>query len=119
MSELFARAFDFNRDRSSRIQTNMIFREAWGLAKRIAQAFLNRNVTVPMIATQVIASALNIAVNLYGEEILVAMVKEPEAAHHDLQIINEVLMEMHRWYRENIPMNQLQPVAIGGRAHPP
>ena len=93
--------------------------ETWGLAKRIAQAFLNRKVTVPMIATQVIASALNIAVNLYGEEILVAMVTEPEAAHHDLQIINEVLMEMHRWYREHIPTNQLQPVAIGGRAQPP
>lgn len=93
--------------------------ETWSLAKRLALAFLDHNVTVPLFEMPVIASALNIAVNLYGEEILVAMVLEPDAAHHDLRIINEVLIEMHRWHRAHIPEQQLQPVASTGRAQPP
>ena len=93
--------------------------ETWALAKRIAKAFLDLNVTAPLFETPVIASPLNIAVNLYGEEILVAMLMEPEAAHHDLQIISEVLTELHQWYRANIPMQQLQPVCSCGRCQPP
>ena len=93
--------------------------DTWALAKRIALAFLEWNVAAPVLETPVIASPLNIAVNLYGEEILVAMLMEPEAAHHDLQIINEVLMELHRWYRTHIPAQQLQPVVACGRCQPP
>lgn len=93
--------------------------ETWALAKRIAQAFLDLKVTAPVFETPVIASPLNIAVNLYGEEILVAMLMEPEAAHHDLQIINEVLIELHQWYRAHIPAAQLQPVVACGRCQPP
>ena len=93
--------------------------ETWALAKRIANAFLDLKVTAPLFETPVIASPLNIAVNLYGEEILVAMLMEPEAAHHDLQIINEVLIELHQWYRAHIPAQQLQPVCSCGRCQPP
>ena len=93
--------------------------ETWALAKRIANAFLDLKVTAPLFETPVIASPLNIAVNLYGEEILVAMLMEPEAAHHDLQIINEVLIELHQWYRAHIPARQLQPVCSCGRCQPP
>ena len=93
--------------------------ETWALAKRIANAFLDLKITAPLFETPVIASPLNIAVNLYGEEILVAMLMEPEAAHHDLQIINEVLTELHRWYRAHIPAQQLQPVCSCGRCQPP
>ena len=39
-----------------------------------------------------IASVLNIAVNLYGQQILLAMLEDPEAAHHDLRIISDVLV---------------------------
>lgn len=93
--------------------------ETWALAKRIARAFLDLKVTAPLFETPVIASPLNIAVNLYGEEILVAMLMEPEAAHHDLQIINEVLIELHQWYRSHIPAAQLQTVVACGRCQPP
>lgn len=93
--------------------------ETWALAKRIAYAFLDLKVTAPLFETPVIASPLNIAVNLYGEEILVAMLMEPEAARHDLQIINEVLIELHQWYRAHIPAVQLQPVVACGRCQPP
>ena len=93
--------------------------ETWTLAKRIALAFLDWNTTAPLFETPVIASPLNIAVNLYGEEILVAMLMEPEAARHDLQIINEVLIELHQWYRAHIPAQQLQPVCACGRCQPP
>ena len=93
--------------------------ETWALAKRIALAFLDLKVTAPLFEMPVIASPLNIAVNLYGEEILVAMLMEPEAARHDLQIINEVLTELHQWYRSHIPAQQLQPVVACGRTQPP
>ena len=93
--------------------------ETWALAKRIALAFLDLNIKAPLFETPVIASPLNIAVNLYGEEILVAMLMEPEAAHHDLQIISQVLTELHRWYQDHIPAQQLQPVVACGRCQPP
>lgn len=93
--------------------------EVWCLAKRIAGAFLDLDVSVPLFGLPTIASSLNIAVNLYGEEILVAMLADPEAAEHDLRIINEVLMEIHQWYLEHIPMNQLQPVISWERTQPP
>ena len=93
--------------------------ETWALAKRIACAFLDAKVTAPLFEMPVIASPLNIAVNLYGEEILVAMLMDPEAAHHDLKIINEVLTELHQWYRAHIPQQQLQPVVACGRCQPP
>ena len=93
--------------------------ETWALAKRIAYAFLDAKVAAPLFETPVIASPLNIAVNLYGEEILVAMLTDPEAAHHDLKIINEVLTELHQWYRAHIPAQQLQPVVACGRCQPP
>lgn len=93
--------------------------ETWNLARRIAKAFLDSGVTVPLFGLPTIASTLNIAVNLYGEEILVAMLMEPEAAEHDLRIINEVLMELHEWYLQHIPLNQLQPVISWERTQPP
>lgn len=93
--------------------------ETWRMAREYALAFLNSGTEVPLLGLPTIASALNIAINLYGEEILVAMLAEPEAAKHDLEIINEVLMEIHRWYLENIPHDRMQPVISWGRTQPP
>lgn len=88
------------------------------MSRRYAQAFLDANVSVPILGLPTIASALNIAINLYGEEILVAMLEEPEAAHHDLQIINEVLIELHQWYLDRFPLEQIQPVISWDRTQP-
>ncbi len=92
--------------------------ETWLLARRMAEAFLRWDVSGVIFKPQVIASLLNIAVNLYGAEILIAMIEEPENAAHDLRVITDTLMELHRWYREHIPAQQLQMIC-GGRTQPP
>jgi len=92
--------------------------ETWLLAKRHAQAFLDADVRFPIFSTPIIASVLNIAINLYGEEILVAMLADPEAAEHDFRVIHEVLMKLHTWYREHIPDGQLQMTLASNRTQP-
>jgi len=92
--------------------------ETWPLARRFAEAFLASGVTVPLFGLPTIASALNIAVNLYGEEFLAALLERPDAARRDLKAINELLCELHRWYLAHIPPEQLQPVAATGRCQP-
>ena len=90
----------------------------WAVARRHAEAFLAAEVTVPLFGLPTIASALNIAVNLYGERLLAALLEEPEAARHDLRVINDLLCELHGWYLATIPMEQLQPVVAAGRCQP-
>jgi len=93
--------------------------EAWQIAKRAAEAFVRQEVSLPLFGLPTIASALNIAVNLYGDEILAAMLAEPENARHDLKIINDTLCELHDWYRSILPSAQLQPVIAYERTQPP
>ena len=92
--------------------------ETWLLARRYATAFFKADTKVPLFGLPTIASALNIAINLYGQEILAAMLEEPEAARHDLEIINNVLITMHRWYLDNFPIDRIQPVVSWGRTQP-
>ncbi|MHC4503007.1 MAG: uroporphyrinogen decarboxylase/cobalamine-independent methonine synthase family protein [Planctomycetota bacterium] len=93
--------------------------ETWALARRGAGAFLDAGVTVPLFAMPTIASALNIAMNLHGEKLLVAMMEDRPGAHRDLRTINGLLCELHRWYLGRIPRAQLQAVAAAGRTQPP
>lgn len=93
--------------------------DTWALARRGAEAFLDLGVKVPLFGLPTIASALNVALNLYGQEILLAMYERPEAARRDLKLINDVLCFMHRWFLEHLPMQQLQPVVAGFRTQPP
>ena len=93
--------------------------ETWNLAMRAAKAFVQADVKLPLFGLPTLSSALNIMLNLYGGEALVAMMEEPEAALHDLTVINDLIRTLHRWYRENIPMQQLQPVISWGRTQPP
>ena len=92
--------------------------ETWQLAVRIAEAYLSFDVKGVFFVPPVIASPLNVAVNLYGAEFLIAMLEEPEAARHDLRIITDIQIEMHRWYREHIPADRLQMIC-GCRIQPP
>lgn len=92
--------------------------ETWNLARRAAKAFLDADVKVPLFGTPTLSSALNIMINLYGEEALVAMLEDEEAAEHDLKVINDLIRTLHRWYRENIPAAQLQPVISWERTQP-
>jgi len=90
----------------------------WDFTRRLAEAFLAANTTVPQYGLPTLSSTLNIGMNLYGQELLVAMLVDPEAAHHDLHIITDVIAGMHRWYREHIPAERLQMVVPTGRSQP-
>lgn len=90
----------------------------WRLARRMAGSFVESGVTLPLFGLPTIGSALNIAINLYGQEFLVSMIEAPVAAQHDLQVINQTLCALHRWYRERIPAEQLQPVIGAYRTQP-
>ena len=80
----------------------------WQAVRRFARAFLERDVANVTLGLPTIASVLNIAVNLYGQDILLALATDPEAARHDLQIISDVLCELHRWFMAHIPPERYQ-----------
>jgi hypothetical protein len=90
----------------------------WRDACDCALAFVELNVPAVIFGLPTIASVLNIAVNLYGQGILIAMIEQPDAARHDLKVINDLLCQMHRWYRAHIPPEQLQGIVPDGRCQP-
>jgi len=92
--------------------------EAWQLTRRVTEAFVNADVKLPVYGLPTIASVLNVAVNMYDERILTAMLCEPDAAAHDLKVINDTLIELHRRIGAMIPAEQLQPVVPAGRVQP-
>ncbi len=93
--------------------------EVWSLTKRALSAFLEADVALPLFGLPTIASALNIAINLYGAEILVAMLEDPEEASKDLATINDLLCELHTYFLNTVPLQQLQPVIPRMRTQPP
>ena len=93
--------------------------EAWQLTRRMTEAFAGAGVKLPVYGLPTIASVLNVAVNMYGERILRAMLCEPAAAARDLKTINDTLIELHRRLIAMLPADQLQPVLPDGRIQPP
>ena len=91
----------------------------WHLAQRATHEFLRQDVKLPLFGLPAIASALNIAVNLYGQEILLEILTEPDNALKDLRTINSLICNLHRWYRSVVPLEQLQPVISWNRTQPP
>jgi len=91
----------------------------WQLARRIATAFLEAGVPVPLFGLPTISSALNVGINLYGQGLLVAMYSDPRAVRRDLATINDLLCEIHAWYLQHLPASQLQPVVAAFRTQPP
>jgi hypothetical protein len=57
-------------------------------------------------------------VNLYGQELLLALRTDPEAARRDLGVINDVLVSIHRWYLSVLNPAQLQPIVADFRTQP-
>ena len=104
---------------SGPLSDSTVLDETWALAKRTAKAFVEADVKLPLFSTSILSSALNIFINLYGQDGLIAMMEEPEAAEHDLKMINDLIRTLHKWYREHIPAQQLQPVCSSGRTQPP
>ncbi|MBM3237768.1 hypothetical protein FJZ31_15880 [Candidatus Poribacteria bacterium] len=68
--------------------------DSWQAVTSVTQAFLERNVPAVLFALPTIARVLNRAVNLYGQKLLEAMLLKPEAARHDLRIINDLLCDL-------------------------
>lgn len=89
------------------------------LAKRLSAAFVNAGVSVPLFAPPVLSSPLNIALNLFGQDLLAAMLDEPGQARHDLRAIADTIQRLHAWFQEHIPFAQLQMVETCGRIQPP
>ena len=93
--------------------------ETFNLSIRAAKRFAEVGGDFVLFGLPTIASALNIAVNLYGQEILMAMLIDPENARKDLETINRVLVKIHKKFREILPVKQLQPVVSWARTQPP
>ena len=93
--------------------------ETFQLSLRAARRFAEVGGELTLFGLPTIASALNIAINLYGQEILIAMLEEPEAARADLETINRTLIRIHRAFMEILPPRQLQPVISWARTQPP
>lgn len=91
----------------------------WNATRRAIDAFLEADVKLPLFGLPTIASVLNVVVNLYSQDILMAMLLEPENAAADLRTINNLLCEMHEYCRCTIPEQQLQPVISHMRTQPP
>lgn len=91
---------------------------SWEKVQKVALLFREYNPQNVRLILPTLSSALNIAVNLYGEEILVAMLTDPAAAHHDLRIINDLIIKLHTWFIDNIPLDRFQPIAMTGRFQP-
>ncbi len=91
----------------------------WEKAKRAARCFVDSGISNVFLNTPCLSSPLNIAINLYGQEFLLALYEEPGAAHHDLRIITDLMLMLHRWYLEHVPVASLQAVAAATRFRPP
>jgi hypothetical protein len=92
---------------------------AWQVMQDFAKAFLARDVPSVVFGLPTIASVLNVAVNLYGDRILLAMHTDPDAVRHDLRVISNLLCTIHRWYLAHIPPEQMQCILPNGRCQPP
>lgn len=90
----------------------------WVQLECFTRRFLELELGAVTLALPTIASPLNVAVNLYGQEIILAMLLDPAAARHDLRVITDVLCTLHRWYLDNVPFERMQCIAAAGRTQP-
>jgi hypothetical protein len=91
----------------------------WRMARAAAEAFTAHAPGAVLFGMPTLSSALNIAVNLFGERFLMALLTDPAGAKRDLTVINGLILDLHRWYLENVPLEQLQPVIAFERTQPP
>ncbi len=92
--------------------------EMWRTTREAALAFVRHGAAGVLFGSATLSSALNVAVNLYGERFLVALATDPVAACRDLATINALLRKLHRWYRDHVPLAQMQGVVAAHRCQP-
>ena len=95
---------------------------AWRAAARAAECFVACGAKSVVFESPCISSPLNIAINLYGQEFLIALMEDPAAAHRDLRVITDLMIAIHSWYLKRVPLRQRQVAAIarvqpGGYGH--
>lgn len=93
--------------------------EVWLATRRHAELFVEADVRLPLFGNPALSNVLNTAMNLYGEELFVAMAMKPRKVRRDFEVINDAICAMHRFYLERIPTDQLQAGAAGLRTKPP
>jgi len=91
----------------------------WQRMQAFTRALLSRDVPSVILGLPTIASVLNVAVNLYGDRFLLAMLGDPDAARRDLRVLSDVLCDLHRWYLDAVPAERLQCILPNGRCQPP
>lgn len=91
----------------------------WQTVRAVALSFLEAEVGNVTLSLPTIASPLNIAVNLFGQEFLLAMSVDPEAARHDLAVIHSVQCELHQWFLDHLPPDRFQCIVGSERHQPP
>ncbi|MBO4356279.1 MAG: hypothetical protein J5850_05445, partial [Clostridia bacterium] len=96
-----------------------LYQEVWDFYHATIDAFMEADVKLPLFGLPTIASVLNVALNIYGQDILVEMMIDPDNASVDLETINNMLIEIHQRCRALIPEQQLQPVVSWERTQPP
>lgn len=92
---------------------------AWRAAQHLTRRFLDYDLPNVTLGLPTLSSVLNIAVNLYGQNVLLAMLAAPDDVRHDLRIIADVICQVHRWYLEHVPLARMQCIALEGRYQPP
>lgn len=70
------------------------------------------------LGTVVLASPLNVGVNLWGERLLAALINEPESAVTGLRTVTDTIAGLHRAYRQAVPPDTLRFYAASSRFAP-
>jgi hypothetical protein len=80
--------------------------EVWQRTLRLARLAVEAAQEVLFVSTPVLSCPINIAVNLFGQEILLTLVEEPATAMRALGAITDVIAECARAFLEIIPADQ-------------
>ncbi|MHC4716041.1 MAG: hypothetical protein ACYS5V_03670, partial [Planctomycetota bacterium] len=70
------------------------------------------------VTTPVLSCPINIALNLFGQRLLLALLAAPRAARRALRIITDVIQECIRRFRRAVPHDLLRPTVASTRYMP-
>jgi hypothetical protein len=90
----------------------------WQAAQEATLKFLEYDTPLVRMTPICLANSLNTGMNLYGQSLLMAMYDNPEGVKNDFQLINDVIVTMNAWYRDNVPPDRLSTIAGGVRLMP-
>ena len=92
--------------------------ELWQRCVWFYEEIINRNINLPFLATQILGSPTVGIFNLYKENVLYGFYDDPEGVRHDLRVLTDTLIYLHKWFLMKIPKEIFQPICIDGRLQP-